>query len=232
MNLRSFAAPLLACVLSAQAAAPVLPANESLRYEVKWPSGLSLGEATLGYQRQLRQDQDQWKQSLTIDASLPGFALKERVEATATAQSCALSLEKNSTRGAKTLQETMSFDQTKQMAVRKTKNGGSSDVPLPGCAKEPLGFLHSLREDLAAGRLPGPQPVYFGAAYVVSTKYVAKDKLPIADTPTEVDHLLLDVRGPASGFTIDLYLTRDPAHTPVLAKVPTVLGTFSMELVR
>jgi hypothetical protein len=39
-------------------------------------------------------------------------------------------------------------------------------------------------------------------------------------------------KGPSANFQAEIYFARDPARTPLLIKVPSALGPFSMELVR
>ena len=66
--------------------------RESLHYTINWPSGLSLGEATLGVQADGSGLVDPssgvgppitWTTSMDIDASVPGFAVRDHYKSTA-----------------------------------------------------------------------------------------------------------------------------------------------------
>jgi len=55
----------------------LLPVSaESLRYSINWASGLSLGEATLRADK----GKEAWDFEVTMDASIPGFALRETLD--------------------------------------------------------------------------------------------------------------------------------------------------------
>ena len=118
-----------------------LPA-ESLRYSVNWPSGLSLGEMTL------HSDKTAGQRSLgaEIDASFPGFPLREHAQSTATAELCSTVLDKNSVRGARVSAERILFDQANHTATRESKTGGHSQMQVPPCAHDALAFLEFFRE--------------------------------------------------------------------------------------
>ena len=58
------------------------------------------------------------------------------------------------------------------------------------------------------------------------------ESIRVADMMVDVDHLVAALKGPASGETFEVFFTRDAARTPVLAKIPSPLGTFSVELIR
>jgi hypothetical protein len=202
--------------------------SETLRYNVNWPSGLSLGEGQLtsGF------EDGKWSFAFLMEAAVPGFVLREGAKAKASAEYCSLELEKNGARGKRKVDETTTFDQKGLTAVRKTGKGGKSDLTIPACAKDALTFLYFLRRELAAGRLPQVQDVYYGAAYRVRVQYTGVQTIRIGGEPVEADVLAAAIKGPASESKAEMFFARDAARTPLLIRSPLALGTFSLELQR
>ena len=208
---------LLAAALLAPAGGspPVLPADETLRYTVNWPSGLSLGEGTLT----ARKAGGEWDFSLELEAAIPGFQVVDRFLSRASAGFCSIHFEKNSVHGKRKAREKTVFDG--QLATRTTLEGGDA-----------LAFLYFLRQEITQGRVPPPQTVYFGAPYQVRLDYKGAQPVESGSAVEKGDRLVASVKGPSSNFSFEILLGRDPARTPLLIKVPLELGTFSMELVR
>lgn len=199
--------------------------SETLHYAVNWPSGLSLGEATLSATRG-----PQLEFSFVLDASIPGFAITERASSKATPGFCSTELEKSYVRGKRTSKETSVFEDLS--VKRTTKDGGSSTVSAPHCAKDAVTFLHFLRKELAAGRLPPQQKVFYGAAYDTRVQFLGVEKVTIGGEPLEAEHIQLFIKGPSSESTAEIFFAKDPVRTPLILRAPFVLGRFSMELVR
>ena len=123
--------------------ASILPASaESLRYTINWQSGLSLGEATLRSDRVREQGaekgREQWDFDLSIDASVPGYAVRDHYHSTASSDFCSSELEKNYVHGKRKSEEKVSFDQQKLTATRQTLNGGKSDISVSSCARNAI----------------------------------------------------------------------------------------------
>src|SRR3954453_664726 len=123
-------------VTPALAAAPKLTGfpfqDETLRYSVKWPSGLSLGDAVFS----ARHTQSGWNFETTIDAGVPGFAIKDAYRSSVTEEGCSLELERSFSHGSKKSREKTTFDQQKRRATRVTtlpENGGNTDIDIPSC---------------------------------------------------------------------------------------------------
>ena len=222
----AFAAP------ADQKAPAAPPADEQLTYTINWPTGLSLGEARLVTHRNKTDAGEKWDSEFTLDASVPGFAIKDHSHSTADAEFCSAELQKNYTRGKRTADEKTTFDQQKGTANRETKDGGKGEMKINACSKDALAYLEYLRRELSQGRLPPHQTVYFGAPYRISVQFAGTQKMKIGDTMTEVDRLTATLKGEKTDITFEVFFTKDAARTPVLVKVPFQLATFSMELVR
>jgi hypothetical protein len=216
--------------LAQGARAPADFTNETLNYNVNWPSGLSLGEAKLEASR----TGDRWQFRFTLDAAVPGFAVTDRFLSDASQKDFAsIEFEKQSVHGKRKAQEKTTFDQQKSNAVRETlKGGGKSEFSVPAGAKDALAYLFFLRRELSQGRLPPAQAVYFGAPYQVRLEYGGAQTVTSGGNPTQADRLVASVKGPSSDFSFEMLFARDAARTPLAVRVPLAMGTFSLELTR
>ncbi|MEO8131486.1 MAG: DUF3108 domain-containing protein [Bryobacteraceae bacterium] len=207
--------------------------SETLNYSINWPSGLSLGEGQLSSTRTKSADGEHWEFGLNLEAAVPGFPLQETISSKANAGYCSTELDKNSIRGKKTSKETTTFDSVKMTATRTTLNGGGkSEMSLPACAKDALAYIFFLRRELAQGRLPILQKVYYGSPYDTRVQFMGAQTIRVGDSQVDTDRILATIKGPASEVTVELFFARDPVRTPVLIKVPLAMGKFSMEIIR
>ncbi|HYZ84373.1 MAG TPA: DUF3108 domain-containing protein [Bryobacteraceae bacterium] len=204
------------------------PPTETLRYSVNWPSGLSLGEATLSSSA----SEAVYTLSFALDASIPGLVIQERASAKATPNYCSLELQKSFVRGNRKANETTTFDLEARKVTRKTKDGGSSEVSTSQCARDAITYLYFLRRELAAGRLPLDQKVYYGHGYDVHVQFAGVQKVPLESELVEAERVLLTIKGASSENTAEILFAKDPKRTPLIIRVPFVLGKFSMELQR
>jgi hypothetical protein len=219
----------LAPVAAAQTGFPFQ--DESLHYNVNWPSGLSLGEATFTAHHKA----GAWELAMALDAGMPGFAVADKIRSSATDDLCSLDMERDLSQGAKKTDEKDTFDQKKGEATRTTvfpAGGGTSTLSTPSCARDAMAFLYFARRELGQGRVPPAQQAYFGSAYSVRMDYTGAQTITVSDQPSVTDHLVVSVKGPKSDFSFEMFFARDAARTPLLIRVPLSVGTFSMELVR
>jgi hypothetical protein len=204
-----------------------LPAfSGSLDYAINWPSGLSLGQVTLDSAK----SNGNWNLSLTIDASVPGYAVRDEYKSIATPDLCSVEFDKTFAHGQHKNQETLNFNQQDHTVTRETSGGGKSDISVGSCARDPLAFIQFLRQQLAAGTLPPQQPVVYGAAYDVRVEYSGAQTIQLGEQKVEADRIVARIKGPASDLNVEIFFSRDAARTPLLARIPVPLGTFSVEL--
>lgn len=210
---------------------------ETLHYSVNWPSGLSLGEATL------RSDQTAggtgsapgWEFDLNLDASVPGFAIRDQYHSTGNVDFCSWQLDKKTARGTRTSEERVIFDPNKTAATRETIRGGqiagTSQVSVPPCARDALTLLQFVRRELQQGRLPSAQPAILGAAYQVRLEYLGTTAIRLGNQQMDADRFRTSIKGPASEFTLESFFARDAARTPVMIRIPLSIATFTVELI-
>jgi hypothetical protein len=203
-------------------------AAETLRYSINWPSGLSLGEAVM-LTKALPDERVEME--FHIDAGIPGFRVLDHYMSLATSQLCSLEFHKRFEHGARKADERSTFDHDSHRVKRETVRGGSSEMETGPCPRDALTFLQYLRRELAAGRIPPQQTVYFGAPYEVRVQYRATEKIVVGDERVETDALDISLKGKASEHRIQMNFARDEARTLVRVKVPFTMGLFSMELV-
>lgn len=228
-------AVLLACSATAlQAGAAINFHEETLRYNINWPTGLSLGEATTKAVK-LKSggpEGDRWKLDFELDAAIPAFQVTDRISSLSNEAFCSVAYQKDSTHGKKVVKEKTAVDPANGVAERTTENGGKSSIPVAACVHDGLGFLFFLRNELAQGRIPPPQTILFGSAYQLRLEYGGAKSVPIGGVATPADRMLATVKGPASETAFEIFFGRDAKRTPLLVRVPLVMGSFSMELVQ
>ena len=201
---------------------------EELRYTINLPTGVSLGEGSIT----ATQTPGGRMFQLSVDASFPGFAIRDQFSSHSTEALCSLRFEKDSTHGARTTKETSTFDAARGVVVRETLGGGKSEMPAPACARDVLAFLFFLRQELAAGRVPGPATLFFGATYEARLTHMGIEEATVAGVRVQADRIAASLKGPASITNLELLFSRDQAHTPLVIRIPFALGTFAMELAR
>lgn len=202
--------------------------GERLRYDVVWPSGLSLGEAEF----QATATQGGWTFYATLSASLPRFEIRDAYTSQTDFNLCSDKFHKKFQHGAKTTDETVTFDQDAHSAHRETADGGGeSDFSVPTCARDALTFLYFLRQDLARGRISPPDDINYGGQYMITVTYAETRQVEVSGVKREADRILVDVAGEKSQHSFEIFFGQDEARTPLIVRVPFELGTFSLRLV-
>ncbi len=198
--------------------------DETLRFQVKWPTGVSLGE---GRMQARRMEGGRWEFELSLDASIPGFTVKDHYRSVATSDLCSVEFGRESAHGARNSHEKVTFARDARTAHRTTDGGGASDIDVPSCGMDALTYLYFTRREMGQGRVPPAGPIVFGGKYDIRLEYPGPETFKGAVT----DRLASTVRGASSSVSFDVLFARDPARTPVLVRLPLSLGTFSLELI-
>lgn len=217
----------------------VLAHAETLHYAINWQSGLNLGEATLSSSQSTfvvnGVNTPRWNFDLDIDAGVPGFDVGDHYVSIAGADICSTKLEKTTHRGSRKTEETLTFDQEH---LRVTREGHSpipgvkatTEISVPACARDALAYLQFVRQELAHGRLAPQGPVLLGGEYNVRLEFAGTEKVKKLGQMVEADKIHATIKGPASDLSVDIFFGKDDARTPLGARIPLALGTFSVEL--
>ena len=216
-------------------AAPVTEstlANESLRYSVNWPSGVSLGEATLSASSSREGNApERMHFQFELDAGVPGFAVSDRFRSAASGSFCSAEFQKTTSHGSKRVDDKETFDPGTGTVTRGS-GSGQAEISANACGKDALAFLYFVRQELSQGRVPARQTVFFGAPYEVRLNLAGTENVKIGNKPVDTDHVKVSVDGPSSSINFDVFFLQDKARTLALVRVPLALGTFSMELAK
>ncbi len=203
--------------------------DENLTYSIAWPTGASLGNVHL----KAAKAASTWRFELAIDASIPGFDVKDTYLSHANADFCSADFSKEFVHGPRKGGEKETIDRSHASVTRVTTNGGGkSEFSVPDCTKDALTLLFYARREMGQGRVPPAQQILFGGIYESSLQYVGPETVQIGGKPALTDKIVCDLKGPSSSLRFELYFARDAARTPLLVTVPLALGKFSMELVR
>lgn len=211
----------------AAAALAAAPREESFRYEVKWPTGLGLGEAQLTSAR----DTGRWILEFQIEASVPGFRVVDKYRSVVDDKFCSLEFSKEFEHGPRKGKESTTFSDGKGRRVTAA-GGGATEFDAPVCPRDALAYLFFVRDEVARGRLPSAQKLYFGASYDVRIQFAGDESVKVAEVPTPTDKLRISVLATNGKLELELFLARDEPRSPALVRVPFALGNFSMEWVR
>ena len=219
---------ILLCLLAAahSSRAAVIPDREYLAYDVTRTSGLSLGETTF----RAEATAEGWAFEMTLQVSLPTLEIQEEYRAKADVSLCSMEFSKNASRSEQKTQERVEFDPQAREAVGNTVQGRESKLPLSSCARDGLTFLYFLREQLAAGRIPPPDSIYFGTQYQIGVKYLETGDIEVDGELRPSDRIQVDLSGPKSQLDFEIFFGKDEARTPLLIRIPLETGAFWLRL--
>lgn len=234
----SFVAAPLAAPDAAQAAPESNPpkltgfpfTDEDLNYSILWPTGISLGEAHL----HARHSGDKWNFSLTLDASIPGYTIKDAYHSDIVPDFCSESFDRTLTHGSHVVSEKETVDREHGTATRGASSGNSAkaEIPVPACVKDALAYLFYSRREMGQGRVPSAQDVLLGALHPIRVDYVGAPLITMNGKEVQTDEVTCTWELGSSAYSFEVYYARDAARTPLRITAPFAMGKFSMELVR
>jgi len=235
MNLPRFFLAFLALLPALPATEPLTGfpfQNETLRYNVNWPSSLSLGEVVLSA---TKKEGGGWNFEGNLSIGVPGLPIADKYRSSVTGEYCSIELNRELSRGAKKNTEKTTFDQKAGRATRQTlfpAGGGKTELEFSSCGRDALAALYFARKELGQGRMPPPGKIFFGGAYQVRMEYTGAMNIPWGGKSTVTDHVNVSLKGTVVNTTFEMFFARDAARTPLLVKVPVAVGTLSLELAR
>ncbi|HXR10074.1 MAG TPA: DUF3108 domain-containing protein [Candidatus Acidoferrales bacterium] len=219
----------LAAAPAAQAPTGFPFTDEDLNYSINWPGGANLGEAHL----HARHSGANWKFELSLDAGVPGFAVKDSYRSESVPDFCSTSFERSTSHGSRTVGERETIDRERAIATRQTlsKEGGKSDLPVPACVKDALAYLFYSRVEMGQGRVPAAQDILFGGLSRIQVDYTGAPIITVNQKQVQSDQVTCTFKGKTGDYSFDIYFARDAARTPLLVTAPFAMGKFSMELI-
>jgi hypothetical protein len=197
--------------------------DEDLNYSINWPTGASLGEAHL----HAKHSGANWNFSLTLDAGMPGFALKDTYRADMVPDFCSVSFDRSTSHGSHTSAEHETIDRERATAMHN-----KVDIPVPACVKDALTYLFYSRREMGQGRVPAAQEILFGALHTIRVDYVGAPMISVGGKQVQSDKVTCTIGIGSSDYMFEVYYARDAARTPLLITAPFAVGKFSMELIR
>jgi len=218
--------------MAAPVAESTLP-NETLRYSINWPTGVSLGEAQLSASSSpgVSGQPGHMHFQFDVDASAPAFAVSDRYRADAAGHFCSTEFEKSTSHGSKKVNDKETFD-SETGTVTRGSGAGKSELSASTCSKDALTFLYFVRQELSQGRIPAGETVYFGAPYEVRLSSAGTENIKSGGGSVDADRYTATVTGPSSSISVEMLFLKDRARTLAVVRVPLALGKFSMELVK
>lgn len=225
--LTAVAALAAATTLNAQTGFPFR--GETLRYDINWPSGLGIGDATFTAAK----TDDGWNFGMTLNGGIPGFSVADSIRSSATADLCSMEMERDLSHGSRKSREKTTFDQKKGTAERATimpEGGGKTQFDIPACARDALTFLYFARQELGQGRVPTQQQVYFGSAYSLRMEYGGEQSVTVRGKTQTADRTVVHLKGPKADRTFEVFFARDAARTPLSVRLSLADMAFSMDL--
>jgi hypothetical protein len=224
-----------ALALAASPGAQSTLPNETLHYNVNWPTGAALGEATLSASSSEQTVNGLASASMhfqfDLDAGIPGFAVSDKFRSAAAGSFCSSEFQKTTSHGSKKVDDKETFDAATGTVTRGSGDG-KSEINTNACGKDALAFLYYLRQELSEGRVPAHETVFYGAPYEIKLASAGTESVKMGNKAVDMEHIKASVDGPSSSISFDLYFLQDKARTLALVKVPLALGTFSMELAK
>ena len=204
------------------------PAHEELAYSIAWPSGLTVGTAEM----RARYLDPGWRFEMSIRASVPKLEIDHAFVSRTDDLLCSLDFEKHIRHGTKRAHESLRFGggTLSRTNLEASDRAAPGTVPIADCARDALATVYALRQDLAAGRIPPPEEIYFGAAYRLQLEYKQTRWLAWDSERRLADEFGIDVRGPGSHHVFSAFFGRDAERTPLLFVVEFEDGPFTIKL--
>lgn len=200
--------------------------GERLVYRLFWPSGIPLGEAVF----EVTAQGDELHFEATIEARLPQYRFNSTFSAVAEREGlCSLQFHQKIEEGKKTSEESMEFDQ-KAHRVQRIQGRNTTTATVPECARDPLTFLYYVRSRAAAGQPVESSRIHYGKDIALELDRNGTATVRVGGAQKQGEKL--EVRFPARDGerTVEVWLSSDPARTPILFTVPTTLADFRAEL--
>ena len=205
--------------------------DESLRYNVNWPSGAEPGRSHL-HRAPLRRGLGS---GCDRESRRPGFALADKFHSAVDRGALLhrIRARPEPRRPSEPTRRPISISSRQAHRAPRcfrpaAARAISESRPAPATRGVPL---------LRARRVgPGPRARsaagVFRAGLFGTLDYTGPQAIAWAGSPDVTDRIHVTVKGPKADFVFDIFFARDAARTPLRIRVPLAPGVFSLELVR
>ena len=201
------------------------PEGEKLTLEIFWPSGVTLGEATLD----ARSIKDIHYFSASVEVVLPQGHIIYKLYSTATAELCSREFRQSVQRSGKVWEETTSFDAESGKAM-VTRDARSREYPAAKCLRDPLTYLYFFRSQAAAGKRATAESLFLNGLLSLRIDALASEMVKIKRSERRGERYQIRFPGSAGEGRAELWLDGASAQTPIAVRLPLPFSTFSAEL--
>jgi hypothetical protein len=201
------------------------PEGEKLVFEIFWPSGVSMGEATL----EAKSIKDNLYFSAVAEVGLPQGRILYKYSSIASPDLCSREFRQSVERPGKFWEEITKFDADTGKATI-SRDGRSREVSAAKCSRDPLALLYYYRAQAAAGKKASSETLFLGAPLSLRIEAKGKEQIKIKQTERRGEHYKVAYPSAAGERSLELWLSDSPAQTPIAVRLPLPLATFSAEL--
>jgi Protein of unknown function (DUF3108) len=222
--------PAYSIAQSASSSWPPIVSGERLTFNLLWPSGLDLGEAFL----EASKAGQEIHLKATVAAELPQHRIGYTLDSITDEQFCSVRASETLQEGADMRETSYEFDQ-EQHVVRRSRDGETTEHPIPPCARDPLALLYHFRRQLALGQVPIGTPEAVGAFFLdgdYSVRYeaITPETVGPGSNQWEGDRFFITAGGADGEHRFEMWVRPDNLRTPVAIRIPFPLATFTAEL--
>lgn len=201
------------------------PEGEKLELEIFWPSGVTMGEATL----QASNVKDMHFLSASMEVVLPQGRMLYKFTSTTDANLCSREFHQSVERGRKFWEEVTRFD-SEAGTASVSRDGKTREIAAGKCARDPLAYLYYYRAQSAAGKHPSQDSLFLTGPLALTITAKGKEQVKINRIARQADRYQIAYPSETGPGTLELWLDGSARQTPVAIRLPLPLATFSAEL--
>jgi hypothetical protein len=201
------------------------PEGEKLVFEIFWPSGVSMGEATL----EAKSIKDNLYFWAVAEVGLPQGRILYKYSSIASSDLCSREYRQSVERPGKFWEEITKFDADAGKAT-VSRDGRSREVTAAKCSRDPLALLYYYRAQAGVGKSASSETLFLGAPLSLKIEAKGKEQIKIKQTQRRGDHYIIMYPSASGDRSLELWLSDSPAQTPIAVRLPLPLATFSAEL--
>ena len=205
------------------------PEGELLTFDIYWPSGVALGEATLT----AKSVKDVLFFAASVEVALPQGRILYKFSSSADAALCSREFRQSVQRSGKFWEEISKFDALSSK-VQVSRDGHTREFSAGKCERDPLTYLYYLRTRAVAGPRPASDTLLLTGPLKLQLSAHTGENVKINRTERHGDRYVIhyppSARSGVSAGPFELWLDGTIKQTPIAVRLPLPLATFSAEL--